>query len=142
MRKNIRFNLKKVAIEQFAILADFAPDNKEAVQLQTSIAFKANGNSHLVACEAGFVFENGGQPFMKLAMMCHFEVEPNDWASLIQDNGIVVIPKGFLCHLAMLTIGTARGILFSKTENTDFNRYLIPLINVEKIVTEDFTVKE
>lgn len=51
----------------------------------------------------------------------------------------LVIPKGFLRHLAMLTVGTSRGILHAKTEGTCFNKYVLPTINVTLIIKEDAT---
>ena len=50
---------------------------------------------------------------------------------------IYKLPSGFVCHLAMLAIGTARGVLHAKTENTLFNKYLIPTINVAELIKDD-----
>jgi len=40
----------------------------------------------------------------------------------------------------MHTVGTARGVLHSKTESTPFNGLIIPPINVEQIIQEDIVV--
>jgi hypothetical protein len=49
----------------------------------------------------------------------------------------LTIPKGFLAHLAMISVGTARGILHCKTENTIFNNFVLPLVNVASMIPED-----
>jgi hypothetical protein len=37
----------------------------------------------------------------------------------------------------MLTVGTARGVLHAKTENTKYNRYVLPTINVASMIKND-----
>jgi hypothetical protein len=37
----------------------------------------------------------------------------------------------------MLTIGTSRGILHAKTEGTEFNKFILPTINVNQLVEKD-----
>lgn len=41
----------------------------------------------------------------------------------------------------MLTIGTTRGVLHSKTENTPFNSFLLPTLNVMELVKKDVVFK-
>lgn len=53
------------------------------------------------------------------------------------ESKTLTVPKGFLCHLAMLTVGTSRGILHAKTEGTCFNKYVLPVINVTEIIKGD-----
>jgi len=50
-----------------------------------------------------------------------------------------VIPKGFLTHLTVLTIGTARGVLHTKLEKTGFEKYLLPTLNISDLIKEDMT---
>ena len=52
----------------------------------------------------------------------------------------LTIPKGFLNHMAMLTIGTTRGILHAKTENTSFNTFVVPPINLSDLIHEDAVI--
>jgi len=51
------------------------------------------------------------------------------------------LPCWFGKHLAMLTTGTARGVLFANTKNTQFNKYIIGLINVDKMFNEDIHIE-
>jgi len=37
----------------------------------------------------------------------------------------------------MITTGTARGVLFAKTEATQFSKFFVPTLNVAKMITED-----
>ncbi|MPN63841.1 hypothetical protein SDC9_211608 [bioreactor metagenome] len=54
-------------------------------------------------------------------------------------NNVLLVPKNFMQHLAVITIGTARGILHAKTENTPFNQYVLPTINVSEMIKDDVT---
>jgi hypothetical protein len=49
----------------------------------------------------------------------------------------LIVPKGFLAHLAMITTGTSRGVLFAKTEATPFSKFIIPTLNVSEMIYED-----
>lgn len=77
---------------------------------------------------------------MVLKMTCEFEIQVDDWKTLRNDKE-VVIPKDLLEFFAVHTIGTARGVLFCKTENTQFNYIVIPPINVSEMGISDLTVK-
>lgn len=136
----IRFAMNKISIEQFAILTDSIPNSKSGIKFETNLVFKADITNRLIACESKFLFNEEGKPFMKLDIQCNFTVEQDDWNALIQKDKSIVIPKGFLCHLAVHTIGTARGILHIKTESTPFNIYIIPTINVDKMINDDYKV--
>lgn len=52
-------------------------------------------------------------------------------------NSELTIPKNFISHLVMLSIGSTRGVLHAKTENTMFNKFLLPTINVNELIKED-----
>lgn len=138
--KMIRFTMNKIVVEQFAILSDNPPIGESQINFSTRLTFKADASNKVLACESKFVFEEDGKPFMKLDVQCNFSIEENDWNELTTEDQVTVIPKGFLCHIAMHTIGTARGVLHVKTESTPFNIYIIPPINVEEIVKDDYVV--
>ena len=52
-------------------------------------------------------------------------------------TNVVKVSKGFMQHIAMLTVGTTRGILHAKTEGTCFNKYVLPAINVAELIKDD-----
>jgi hypothetical protein len=37
----------------------------------------------------------------------------------------------------MLTTGTSRGVLFAKTEATQFSKFIVPTLNVTEMIKED-----
>jgi hypothetical protein len=139
LNKSIGFSLKRVSTEQFAIIED-GFNEKGKIRLNTSLRFAADDLQKYVAVFSSFVFDSDSKPFLIIEASCHFSITDPAWADMLNSETIsLVIPKGFLCHLAMLTVGTSRGILHAKTEGTCFNKYVLPTINVTEIIKEDAT---
>lgn len=135
MMNEIGFALRGIKTEQFAVLEEhFSP--KKEVELSTNFHFKLNAEEHQVGVYTTFQYEQGKKVFIKLEVSCHFEIEEETFKGFKNANQIC-IPVGFMRHLSVITIGTARGILHSKTENTLFNSFLIPTINVTEALKED-----
>ncbi len=136
----IEFRMSGITVEQFAILKDNPPQNPDNVRIGSEIGFEGSVERAIIGCKFHMAFEENDEKFMILKIMCSFEINNNSWDKMIQNN-ILTLPKDFLQHIAVHTIGTARGILFCKTESTPFNMYILPPINVERIVNEDLHVK-
>ncbi len=135
----IEFRMKGIAVEQFAILKDNPPQNHNQIRINSEIGFEGSVEKSIIGCRLNLSFEENDEKFIVLKIMCTFEINTNSWNSMIEDNTLT-LPKDFLQHIAVHTVGTARGILFSKTESTPFNIYILPPINVEKIINEDLKV--
>ncbi len=142
----VQFALSKITTEQFAILENaFAP--KKDIKINTNIRFGADENKNMVACFTAFSFETEQKAFLKIEAGCHFLVIRESWNSMYDsEQQILKLPKGFLTHLAVLTVGATRGILHSKTEGTDYNKFVLPTINLGEMIKEDaefkFSVKQ
>ncbi|NLA49807.1 MAG: hypothetical protein GX876_10145 [Bacteroidales bacterium] len=135
--KSIGFSLKKISTEQFAIIEEGFND-KGKIRLNTSLRIAADDKQKYVAVFTSFIFDSDTKPFLIVEVSCHFQIKDSAWIEMHNpDTNTLVVPKGFLCHLAMLTIGTSRGILHVKTEGTCFNKYVLPTINVTEIIKED-----
>jgi hypothetical protein len=135
--KLLGFLLKKIHTEQFAIFEDNFVENIE-VNLSSQIQFKLDHINCMIGTFVGFTFEQEKKPFLKIEVSCHFKLEENSLKGLMDEKeSKTIIPKEFLAHLAMVTTGTARGVLFAKTEGTFFNTFIIPTINIEEMIEED-----
>ena len=133
----VGFALKGIKTEQFAIFEEnYAP--KKETGLGTELQFKLDQINKQIGVFLGFEFMQGKKVFIKIQVSCHFKIEESSWSSFIQENKLVV-PKGFLAHLAMITTGTSRGVLFAKTEGTQFSKFIVPTLNVAEMIQEDAT---
>jgi hypothetical protein len=135
--KTINFTLLKITTEQFAIIENSYKENS-TLSLQASIDFKANIDSKLIACFTRFQLLCENAPFIVMNLKCEFAIKEDSWNSFIdKENNAIKFPKGLMSHLAVITVGTSRGVLHAKTEPTKFNRFHLPTINVNDFVRED-----
>jgi hypothetical protein len=135
MADKVRFLIKKVVTEQFAIIEEAYDENKD-VNLDANLRFGFNSKNKAVGVFGIFQFEQKKIPFLKIEVSCHFSIAQSSWDNLMQGE-TVVFPKDFMHHLGMITVGTARGVLHSKTEGSGFNKFVLPTINVPNLIKGD-----
>lgn len=136
-RDKIGFSLLKITTEQFAVI-ESAYNEKENIQLGVGFEFGIDPDHRVIANIVRFELLTQNNPFLIIHVRCDFSVEENAWEefSCVKTKSIC-FPKGFITHLSVLTVGTARGILHCKTENSRFNEFFLPTINVTDFVNED-----
>lgn len=130
------FNLEKINTEQFAIIESSYDNSNNEIGLETSLKFGTNNEESAIVSIAKFQFKQNEKPFLVIEASCEFSIAKEAWLQFSKTDKII-IPKGFLAHLAMITVGTTRGILHSKTDNTEFNEFVLPTINVKELINED-----
>lgn len=138
---NIGFKLALVTTEEFEVVeGNF--DNEGKVKLELAVRFAADSNQKLIAVFNRFSFSTNDISFLLIEAGCHFAISDDSWKSMLdhQQNSLTV-PKGFLQQMTVFTVGTVRGMLHAKTENTPFNYFHIPLINIENLIKEDNILK-
>ena len=136
----VQFRMINIEVPQYAILADRCPDSLENMQVNAQVAFAADAPHHAVACKMRFVFKDPENALEAIEIICAFEVSNEDWGKF--SNGTkTTIPQSFLTHIAFHTAGTARGVLYAKSEKTPFARIILPPINVEEMVKSDMVIE-
>jgi hypothetical protein len=135
--KNIEFALVKIQTVQFAVTPEVLKP-KLKVRFSYGLTFNSIKEKHLIVCTFKSKFLQKETPFIQLEISCGFQLSPESWKELSTETKIS-IPKGFAEHLAVLTVGTSRGILHSKTESTDFNKFIMPTLDVRKLIKEDIS---
>jgi len=126
--KEINYALRGVTIEQFATL--FEPKS-EKIELNVSIPIKTNYNDKSLAVGANIQYIEDGKPFMVAETFCHYGIEPSCWEELSNGSSEDVhLPKDFIDTLVRIAIGTIRGAICVKTENTPFAKFFLPIIEI------------
>lgn len=139
--KDIAFRLLKVATRQFATF-DVEFKEKERILLNSNISFGIDQNNKFIACFCDFGFLMNNKPLIKLETQCEFQIKDEAWQLGVNEKeGFIEFPVSFLRHLAMLTVGTSRGILHAKTEGSKFNKFVLPTINVSEIIKSNTKFK-
>lgn len=140
MQDSIRFSLVGVTTEQFAKI--FEPEVEENIELNISITVNSNYLNGAIAVTPKVSFGESEKPFLILESTCHFKVEPSDWERISDSGNVdVIIPKYVIMNMVSIALGTCRGILHTKTENTEYNKYYLPLIDPETFNGEDLVIE-
>jgi hypothetical protein len=134
MDNPIGFTLRKITTEQFA-LVESGP-KEDDIGLEVKLGFKVDRERKIIAVFTTLKFNSEKTIHIILEVGCHFKIEETAWESF-NSGAQIIVPKGFMSHLSMLTVGTARGVLHAKTENTEYNKFMLPAINVTDLIKDD-----
>ncbi|WP_421889763.1 hypothetical protein [Marinoscillum sp.] len=135
--KQISFKIKSITTREFATIKSAYNDGEE-IGIGTGFNFGVDSDNHAVAVLLDLTFECNETPFVILKISMEFDVLPEEFESFNNKKSKgIVIPKGFLTHLAAMTVSTARGILYEKLKDSNFDYLLLPALNVSEILTED-----
>jgi hypothetical protein len=141
-KDQISFGLRKITTEQFAIIESAFDKDNQNIQIGNGLRFGFNLEKRVITVLLSVQFNQDKGPFLLLEIGCLFEIIPEHWKTLYdEDTKEIKIPIALVRHLVVLAMGTLRGVLHAKTENTPFNMFLLPTINVTEMVKEDVTIK-
>ncbi|MEO0685227.1 MAG: hypothetical protein AAFY76_09330, partial [Cyanobacteria bacterium J06649_11] len=114
------FALHKITTDQFAIIDDkFTEDEGAIVNLRSQFRFGLDPESKILLIKALFIYNQKEIPFLIIETGCHFKILKESWnAYLDKEHNVISFPKDFITHLAVIAVGTSRGVLHAKTENT------------------------
>jgi hypothetical protein len=135
--EKVEFALVKITTEQFAII-EKNYNAQSPPQMKLSFRFAANAGMRLLGIFVHINIECEKQPFIVLECGCHFKIRKDSWDELLDEAANrLTISKSLIQHLAVISVGTARGILHAKTENTSYNHFFLPTINLTEMIAED-----
>lgn len=137
----LSFKLVDISTKEFAVLEDSYTDG-EKVRMGTFVNFGHNKGERVLGAILKFQFDQNEKPFIVISATCSFQLEEDAWNSLlIEDGKKIVIPEGFASHMAVITVGTIRGILYEKIKDTPFKDYIIPPVNLTELIQEDVVIE-
>lgn len=137
--ENIKFRLQKIETRQFAILPEAYDSKAEKFQFSFGINFSFPDLDNRLVCSSCLVkFKGEVSPFLVLEVAIYYEVEENSWSQMLDmENKKVQLPNSTANHMMSLLVGTTRGVLHTETENTEFNRHVLPTINLNSLIDGD-----
>ncbi len=135
--KGVGFSFVDIATKQFAIIAEnYKAGNKITYSATTDLRLDEEKKIVEVFLEISLKQRKG--VFMICQIACYFSIEQDAWDKFSQpDDNVIVLPKHFATHLVVLAIGTIRGILYVKTEDTALNGFVLSTLNVTKMIKKD-----
>ncbi len=136
----IQFKLVHIEEKQFASFDDVL-ENENPIEQEIGFGFGVDIEQRVIGVTMKFILHKQKLPLIKLETACYFEIESEAFKNMLIQAEEIELPCGFGKHLAMITIGTARGILFANTKNTAFNKFLIGLVNVNEMFKENIRIE-
>jgi len=141
MSKEIQFILTGINTLEFATIESNLNELFKEAGLNTTIDFAIDEENTAIECILKFELLLDDNPIIIISVSCEFDIEENTWEQFKNAKKTVLnVPKGFIQHLAMITVGTARGVLHAKTENTPFNQYFLPQLNVAEMLDKNLKI--
>ena len=139
---SIGFQLEKITTEQFAIIPDAYDKSNSKIEMTIGLNFGIEKGNRIIASFVKVQFEQNKLPFIIIEIANHFNIEELAWNNLKKTKNGLIIPKGFASHLVMLTIGTLRGTLHCKMENTEYSNFILPTINITELIKSEIELVE
>lgn len=129
----IPFRINHINVSQFAIFPENA-EGAEDIEIQTEITFKITKGARNILCKTIFSYLNGDKVIMKLDLENNFEVSSEGAAAIIKEKKVSV---DFQRYLATISTGTARGVIYAKSEGTVVSSLVLPPINLTEFIKDD-----
>ena len=129
----ISFLLKGISTNQFALIKESYQEGQE-IKIESNLRFGVDKDNAGIIVIFNVKLDCGDSPFLVLEIACEFDIEKKSFESLKDsDKKSITLPMNFSRHLAVLTVGTSRGVLHAKLEHTDFKQFFLPTINVTNL---------
>jgi len=135
----IKFKLSKIETLHFKKSRVLKNLSLDIIDIQINLNFEVNFQQKSIGTIFGVKYFEEGKNLIELFVKLVFEIEQETWQKLHEGNSIK-IPRDFARHLAVLSVGTARGILHCKTEKTVYNKLVLPPINLTEVIKQDIEI--
>lgn len=135
----IKFKYAAIKIDQFATFnypgLSLAANFSISGEVQTGNNYEAK--SIMVTVSSNY--KVGDNLVATIRVTSVFTIENESWENM-KNGGFIVVPKEFLYHIGGLAVSTTRGILFAKTEGTDLNRFILPILHMDQVIKSDMKI--
>ena len=138
MKKGISFIIDRIETTEFATIDENFNEDHE-IGLSANVIPGINISNKAIGLETKFSFSQGENTFLIIAVNIWFKIEEDCWASLIDTENNINVNKKDIGHLAMISIGTIRGVLHSKIEKTKYNKIVLPTVDTTLLINKDLS---
>lgn len=136
----IGFRIQHIETLQYAVLQENVEESKLAFAI--SFSYGLDAFSKIVRTMFRYELMHEEKPALLIEIAVDFGIEPVSFDEKIREASGYRISTGLAIHLAMIAVGTARGILHEKTKDLALNKYPIPTINVTQTINNDIVFAE
>ena len=108
---------------------------KGPYKIDVGINFSTGDSYGLIRNSVEIKYSYGKAVILKAIVDCYFDVL-NEGISPDSNNNTISFSAEFLRDMASVTLGAARGVLYSKTLGTTLSAAPLPIINLSEIIVE------
>ena len=139
--KSLNFQLTKLNTKNFEIIeSGFDLKSGSDVGLNMGVDFAVNKEKKFIAPTVNVKFLQNDKSFIEISVEGEFSLDESSWDYIQTSDEEIKIPQGLAAHLSDIIVGSLRGVLHAKTEGSDYNKFLFPMVNVSQFITGDIEV--
>lgn len=132
----IPYSISQIKTPQFAIFPDKFV-NGEKTAMKVSVSFGIPKDLQQIKCNLDIQFLQGDTLLLTTVIECYFHISPEGIENIRKAGNI---EKDFLRYMGTIAVGTARGVIAAKTENTILNGLVLPPINLVNLIKDDMVL--
>ncbi len=136
----IPFRIAKIAIDDFSFDNQFKVCSDASIEIVSSFSFGVDMKESLIKCDSEYKYLLSEKEILLLKLSSFFEIEPEAFKDFYNSKGDFSINKDFLRHMATISVGAARGVIVSKSENTPIANVVLPPLNLMEAIKDDFII--
>ena len=130
----IPYRIHEIKTTQFATFPE-KYINGGQVSISTTFHFALKKDIPSVLCSVEVNYSQDENLLLIAQVDCVFAIEKDAMSNLQQEGKISVT---FLRYLGTIATGTLRGIIHAKTEGSVLNGLVLPPLNLNKVINQDF----
>lgn len=131
----IPFSIGSIETKQYALVQEEVDEVN--MEYKADFVFGIDPDKQLVNCRFKYELVSSNTAAIILEVSVDFILPKEIYTERIFNGQDYIIPKDFAIHHAMVTVGTARGILHEKTNGHLLNRFPIPVVDVQSAIIDD-----
>lgn len=136
----IPFRIAKISIDDFSFDNQFEACSDVSLEIVSSFSFGVDMKDYIIKCDGEYQYLFNEEIILLLKISTFFEIEKEAFNDFYNSKRDFSINKDFLRHMATISVGTARGVIFSKSENTPIANIVLPPINLMEAIKDDFII--
>lgn len=139
--EQIPFRIVGIYVNHFEI-SDSAFIQDKPVEVRTGYEFGVNFNSHSVISNISYEYLQNNSLLLKMALDCVFDIKPDSFKTLINENGDFVLSTYFSQYLATINVGAARGEIHARCESmgSQLKNVILPPINLVEALPQPIVI--
>lgn len=131
----LKYRILNFEVPEFAIIKP-EPDVDAKYAYNVGVEIGLSPENRMMKFKFTFRFLQQEELCFLIALETELEIEADSWDTIATPEK-VAIPRDAIMHIATVTIGAARGILFERLRNSPWQRFLMPPIEINDLIKSE-----